>query len=188
MVTLRCSLRRRANGLAGCAGCPLRAARRRCFAIICAPLNPITHSIINYTPQSPITPLHRFLRWLFTAFLARVALSTMGFWWIDVDTVSKRRSYISALPSPLWYLTRVRLPQPWHSTERVLEAEMRGPDSLQLGLVGRASVVGIPVTLFTSLRVRHAYSRLLPSTVGVATASTRSSFFLLLPIPPTRPR
>ena len=187
MVTLWCSLRRRANDLTGRAGRPLCAARGRCFAIIRAHLNPTSHSIIDCALQSPIRPLYCFFRWLFTAFLARAALSTMGFWWIDVDTVSKKRSYISALPPPLLFLTRVRPPQPWHSSERVLEAERRGPDSLQLGLVGRTSVVGIPVIFFTSLGVRHAYSQLLPSTVVVATASIRSSFFPLLPIPPTRP-
>ena len=55
---------------------------------------------IDCAPQSPIPPLYRFLRWLFTAFLARVALSTMGFWWIDVDTVFKKRSYNHFPSSP----------------------------------------------------------------------------------------
>ncbi len=56
---------------------------------------------IDCAPQSPMPPLYRSLRWLFTAFLARVALSTMGFWWIDVDTVFKKRSYIPTLPPPI---------------------------------------------------------------------------------------
>ncbi len=82
--------------------------------------------------------------------------------------------------------------QQGHTSEGVLEAERRGCDSLQLGLVGRTSLVGIPVSLFITFRVRHAYSRLrlrlLPSTVGFATALTRSSSFPLLLIPPMRLR
>jgi hypothetical protein len=100
MVTYWCSLRRRPNDDSACARRRLRAARRWYFAVIRTPLNPSTHSLIDCTPQSPMPPLYRTLRWLLTAFLARVALSTMGFWWIDVETVSKKRSYVPALPPP----------------------------------------------------------------------------------------
>jgi ABC-type Mn2+/Zn2+ transport system permease subunit len=56
---------------------------------------------IDFAAQSPMPPLYRSLRWLFTALLARAALSTMGFWWIDVDTVSRKRSYVPTLPPPM---------------------------------------------------------------------------------------
>jgi len=97
MVTLWCSLRRGANDDTRLAGRRLRAARGRCFAYIRTSLNPTTHFIIDCAPQSLLPPLYRTLRWLFTAFLVRVALSTMGFWWIDVETVSKKRSYVPDL-------------------------------------------------------------------------------------------
>ena len=90
-----------ANGGTSRAGRRLRAARLRRFASIRTPFNPMAHSGIDFAPQSPIPPLYRCLRWLFTAFLARVALSTVGFWWIDVDTVSKKRSYASTFPPPM---------------------------------------------------------------------------------------
>ena len=59
--------------------------------------------------QSPIPPLYSTLRWLFTALLARVTLATMGFWWIDVESVSKKRSYVPAFPPPTpnFFLTSV---------------------------------------------------------------------------------
>ena len=113
MATCWCSLRRRADDSPRCARGCLRRARRRSFAVICASLHPITitHSVIDYGPQSPIPALYSTLRWLLTALVARVTLATMGFWWIDVESVSRKRTYVLVLvlvlPPPTHLLTTV---------------------------------------------------------------------------------
>jgi hypothetical protein len=112
------SPRRGANDDTRRAGGSLHPGRRRCFTVTRTSLNPTIYPTIDFAPQRPIPFLHRTLRWLVTAFLARLALATMGFWWIDVETVSKKRTYVSTLTLTPAHATLMRIYTPAAGQQR----------------------------------------------------------------------
>jgi hypothetical protein len=59
----------------------------------CSRVHSLLSAANQIDAQYPIAPLHRFISWVFTATLARLALLILGLWWIPVTYVTRKRGY-----------------------------------------------------------------------------------------------
>lgn len=91
-----------------------------------------------------VVPPIRIVKRLIATVSARLILFILGFWWIPVEVVNKRRGYVAW--NIVSFISLIPLLQT-KSRRRKLEPRCWGYHRLKLGLVGRAPVARVQVPL-----------------------------------------